>query len=211
MDDERDEIINAIQNGFFNEGIYRIGDDETKVPEEIKVPVHKTESVKEKEYPQAEVISVAEVSEKEAPPIQKVEEPEVITNKIIIPEFFGGNKKGVCILVNYRDERWIYFKDKLILEKILESVKLKFEDVALINTYYYKPPTIEELADQLLISKVIGFDINDPFMKGFKRDEPQKTSNSSVFLMNSGLNEIAMDVAQKRLLWNNLKLMFNIG
>jgi hypothetical protein len=210
MDDERDEILNAIQNGFFNEGIYRIGEDETKAAEALMKPIQKpVESVKA--YPPAQVISITEEPEKQAPLIQKVEEPEPIADKIIIPEFFGGNKKGVCILVNYRDERWIYFKDKLILEKILESVKLKFDDVALINTYYYKPASIEEMADQLLISKIIGFNINDPFMKGFKRDEPQKTANSSVFLMNSDLNEIAMDVAQKRLLWNNLKLMFNIG
>ena len=211
MDDEKNEILNAIQNGFFNEGIYRLGEEENKVTEAVKIPDHKTPVIEEKAYPPLDVISVAEASENTPPVFQKPVVPEKIVDTNKIPEFFGGNKKGVAILVNYRDERWIYFKDKIILEKILESVKLKFDDVALINTYYFKPKTTEELTDLLQVSKIIGFGINDPFVKSLKRDEPEKTASASVFLMDSNLNEIAMNVDQKRILWKNLKLMFNIG
>jgi hypothetical protein len=207
MDDEKNEILNAIQNGFFNEGIYRVPAEVAEVSEEVMIPVI---DLKEKAYPAAEVVSVAEVSENKPPLIQKSPEPEIIAEPIILPEFFGGNRKGVAILVNYNNERWIYFKDKIILEKILGSVKLNFDDVALINTHYFKPESIDYLSDKYKITKIIGFGINDPFLKGLKREEPEKTATAAVFLMNSDLNEIAMNVDKKRILWNNLKLMFNI-
>lgn len=211
MDDERTEIMNAIQNGFFNEGIYRVKEVITEIPEDIKIPVQKAEAIKGKVYLPPEVVTIAEETKIDVPQFKNTTEPEIIQDTEKLPEFFGGNKKGVAILVNYSDERWIYFKDKIILEKILESVKLKFDDVALINTHYFKPLSIKELSEKLEISKIIGFGINDAFVKDLKREEPVKTTKAAVFLMNSDLNEIAMNVAKKRILWNNLKLMFNIG
>jgi hypothetical protein len=208
MDDEKNEILNALQNGFFNEGIYRISQEIPAIIEIAKpTPAIKEETV---ELIPAEPVTLAEEAAIVPSVISETKktEPEQIIS--LIPEFSGGNKKGVAILVSYRDERWIYFKDKIILEKILESVKLKLDDVALINTYYLKSTTVDEFTALLGISKIIGFGIHDPFLKSFKRDEPQKTSNTSVFLMNADLQEIAMDVNKKRLLWNNLKIMFNI-
>jgi len=211
MDDERNEILNAIQNGFFNEGIYHINEGENQVPDKIKIPVQKTEEVKDVPYVTPEVITVAEETDQKLPLLPKNDKPENSPNTDDTPEFFGGNKKSVAIMVNYPDERWIYFKDKIILERILASVKLTFDDVALFNTHFFKPGSIEELSDKLKISKIIGFGINDPFVKGLKREEPEKTAKAAVFLMNSDLDEIAMNVAKKHILWNNLKLMFNIG
>jgi hypothetical protein len=228
MDEERNEILNTIQNGFFNEGIYRINDDSIIIPQEVIVPVTVHKKVMEIFTPPEQVISIAEEPEKELTPVKKEDEPEKTGSELTpmapmiveepvnlpeqekTPEFFGENKKGVVILVNYPDERWIYFKDKIILERILASIKLTFEDVALINTHFYKPESIDELSDTLSISKLIGFGINDPFLKGLKREEPEKTTKTAVFLMNSDLDEIAMDNSKKRILWNNLKVMFNI-
>ena len=210
MDDERNEIYNAIQNGFFNEGIYRIDEDTIQIPDQIIIPVAEHKEVLEVIIAPIRVISFAEEPEKKLTLAKKEEDPVNLTEQEKPVEFFGGNKKGVAIFVNYPDERWIYFKDKIILERILASIKLTFDDVALINTHFFKPESIENLSETLNISKIIGFGINDPFVKGLKREEPVKTAKTAVFLMNSDLDEIAMNVDKKRLLWNNIKVMFNI-
>jgi hypothetical protein len=228
MGEERGEILNAIQNGFFNEGIYRINEESVKVASEVVVSKTEIKKSIEKNSHPLQDISVAEEPQNELTLFKNEEESEKAVNELTplasllreesvnlpdqkkTPDFFGGNKKGVAILVYYPDERWIYFKDKIILERILASIKLTFEDVALINTHFYKPGSIDELSDTLELSKLIGFGINDAFLKGLKREEPVKTSKTAVFLMNSDLDEIAMDNSKKRLLWNNIKVMFNI-
>jgi hypothetical protein len=218
MGTERDEILNVIQNGFFNEGIYRISEERVENPAEIIIPLTSKKEQGELNKPPEHKISVAEESEHNILLPKKedeyIDKPEpglsVLVEQEQEPEYFGGNKQGVAILVMYPDERWIYFKDKIILERILASVKLTFDDVALINTNFYKPESLEELTKSFNISKIIGFGINDPFLKGLKREEPVKLPKTAVFLMNSDLDEIAMNVGAKRLLWNNLKLMFNI-
>lgn len=219
MGEEKAEIFSAIQNGFFNEGIYRIEEESKGVSIEKIVPPSESKKVQEKQILAVEVISVTEEPEnklklpehpKELTPlnIEDPVKPIELENTI---EFFGGNKKEVAILVNYPDERWIYFKDKIILERILASIKLTFDDVALINTHYFKAKSIENLSEIFKISKLIGFKINEPFLKDLKREEPVKTSKVAVFLMNSDLDEVAMNVDKKRILWNNIKIMFNIG
>ena len=210
MADEVKEILNAIQNGFFNEGIYRINEESIKSTNEIIVPEAEKEEIKEKITPPLQVVSVSEEPKPNLTILKKEEETVTIPDQEKPIEFFGGNKKGVAILVNYPDERWIYFKDKLILERILASIKLTFEDVALINTHFFKPESIDILSDSLNIRKLIGFKINDPFLNDMKREEPVKTVKTAIFLMNSDLDEIAMNESKKRILWNNIKLMFDI-
>lgn len=224
METEHQEISIAIQNGFFNEGIYRITEESDKISIKTNIPESEKKEIIEKTSPPQQVISVSEESNINLTNKELIKQPEQKTDKNPIEinepakhneqvpkaEFFGDNKKGVAIMVNYPDERWIYFKDKIILERILASIKLTFEDVALINTHFFKPESIDELSDTINVSKLIGFGINDQFLKEFKREEPIKTSKIALFLMNSDLDEIAMNVDKKRILWNNIKVMFNI-
>jgi len=210
MGEEQNDILNAIQNGFFNEGIYRIAERTNKVAGQLIIPGPENKEVLEKITPPVQIISVAEEPANKLKLLQKDEEHINLPKEEAKVEFFGGNKKGIAIIVSYPDERWIYFKDKIILERILASIKLTFEDVALINTHFFKPESIDELSDTLNISKLIGFGINDPFLMGLKREEPVKTAKIAVFLMNSDLDDIAMNKDKKRILWNNIKLMFDI-
>lgn len=229
MGDDQNEIKNAIQNGLFNEGIYRIKQDSNNLPEQIVVSAKADNDVIERISPPQKLVHVVSEPEikpifikKDDPPIKlpeqataikpiAIEEKEPLSKQDTTPEFFGKNQKGVALLVNYADERWIYFKDKMILEKILASIHLTFDDVALINTHYFKPESVDQLAQQFNISKIIGFAVKDSFLKDLKREVPIKTTKAAVFLMDSDLAEIAMNTDKKRVLWNNIKIMFNIG
>jgi hypothetical protein len=229
MNREKSEIRNAIKNGFFYEEIYRINENEVEIQPEIVATVEKPKTDKETNpaplfsiAAEPEIIKHPELPVNEAPSVDITQNDEDkikpdfeaeanIAGNIDQVEYFGGNKKGVAIIVNYPDERWIHFKDKIILERILASAKLSFDDVALINTQFYKPESLEELHQKINTTKLIGFGVNAPFLSEFKREEPQKSPYTAVFLMNSNLEEIAMDHNKKRILWNHIKIMFNIG
>jgi DNA polymerase III psi subunit len=211
MGNEQNEILNAIRSGFFNEGIYRIKEESAAVVNEEKIPLAEHKKDAEIIVAADHSVSVAEEPINKLAAVTNIEIPVKLHETEIAIDYFGGNKNGVAILVNYPDEEFIYFKDKIILERILASVKLTFDDVALINTHLIKINTLEEMAEKFHISKVIGFGVNDPFLKGINREEPVKMPKTSLFLMNSNLSDIAMDNTKKRILWNNLKLMFNIA
>ena len=204
MTDTPNEILIAIQNGLFNEGIYRISEESTEVRSSEKESQHPEPKAEIIDEPKEMVREPEAVIQKEIKP-----EPEIIPSQKI--EFLGANKKSVAVLVSYPDERWIYPKDKIILERILASVKLSFDDVAIINTQYFSPKSLDELVVNLPAGRIIGFATVNIFGDKITPDELAKTDKATVLMMRSSLEEIAMNVDLKRLLWNNLKLMFNIA
>lgn len=100
---------------------------------------------------------------------------------------------------------------RTFLGKILEAVKLDFEDVALVNTSFLHPEQFSLLKE--MKAKVwLSFGVAHETLP-IKENTPQykiiKTENTSLLLANA-LEEIEAHRDKKVLLWNNLKLLFDI-
>jgi len=124
--------------------------------------------------------------------------PEII-------EYLGNNKKSVCVLVNCSDERWIRFKEKLILGNILKALDLELEEIALVNINHLKQEVLSKFPDKLPGNKIISFGVYYP---NFELNKVIKIKNKDVLVVQDNLTEIGMSREKKGLLWKNLKEMF---
>jgi hypothetical protein len=119
--------------------------------------------------------------------------------------FSGQNFKKVCVVVDYPHHESIIPKDALILERILASVNLTFEDIALVNQSKSRIQP-EDIPYHLETQKLIAFGIKN--MKQYNQVEFRK--DLKLLYCPDNLSNLAMSKEKKIILWQNLKDMFNI-
>lgn len=125
-------------------------------------------------------------------------EPEQLT-------YSGSNNKKVCVIVDYPHHNSIIPKDALILERILASVNLTFDDIALVN-HARNNIHPEEIPSRIETEKLIAFGVRN--MKGY--NQVQFSKHLKALYIPDNLTTLAMSREKKVLLWQNLKVMFNI-
>ncbi len=122
----------------------------------------------------------------------------------------GKNLKKVLLLYKGADKQ-LPSAQRDFLGKILQSVNLNFEDIALVNTHILSTeqfPLLNKMEAKVWLSfgvthEALDIKENTPYYKIIK------TENTSLLLANA-LEEIETDRDKKVLLWNNLKSLFNI-
>lgn len=167
-------------SNLLNEGIYVIDEKEEKKHNQNYVSEGKENRVKESATPYKSV------------------------------EFIGENKKSTAILVEYKDARWIIEKDKMVLQKILAAVNHDFNDIALINANQLQNSDVDQIIEELECKNIIGFDINKSFIKNMTTDKLQTIGNTKILFTSFNLTDIAMSKEKKRILWTNMKEMFDL-
>lgn len=162
----------------------------------LKEPVYLVKEKTQSAAPKAPVENSASAEEEVTPP------------KPIAYE--GQNLKKVLLLYKGPTPQ-ISDAQRTFLGKILQAVKLDFEDVALVNANLLTDDQFS-LLNEFDPKVWLSFDFthddlpikeNQSFYKIFK------TKNTS-FLLAHSLDEIEADRDKKVLLWNNLKSLFSI-
>lgn len=144
---------------------------------------------------------------------EEKENDQIEHNPSIVEEvkpvtFFGGNEKGILILVDDPAQVFLNQKDLDFLMKIIESgLRFSEQDIALVNIAKY--PT-----DQVLD------EISYNFLLSFGNKNLREDNSSSLYeltenhgkkmLFANNLTDIAGDQEKKKLLWKSMKTMFNI-
>lgn len=147
-----------------------------------------------------------DLKEEKDPEISTVKEPEPVIDHEI--EFFGENKKQVCIIVDYDNDEWIIPKDKLVLQKILTAVDLSFDDIALVNVNRLPDYDLEKIINLIPNAKVISYGISESLTLDIEKNKVITDDNRQLLCCSDSLTSIAMSKQKKTVLWNNLKEMF---
>ena len=124
--------------------------------------------------------------------------------------FFGRNEKNILIIVNEKNIAFLADEDLNFLMGILTACSLSMADIALVN--YYKKPEIKYagLMERFAPEKIIFFGA-EPASLDFPLQFPHyqlQKYNHQTYLSAPGLNVLAKDIPQKKLLWNCLKALF---
>lgn len=121
--------------------------------------------------------------------------------------FRGTNLKNIAVIVNNPEGQELRFELNKLLLKILESIGLSENDVAIIDS---EEPglSIDVLKDQLEARICIVFG-NLPIFVDFEANRLHKDSGVNI-LRTSSLAELDVDTDKKRALWGALKSLKEI-
>jgi|GEM_PF-6044484 len=159
-----------------------------------------TAQVKELE---PEVKKQPEITVTEEPEIKK--QPEVALTKEPEPEVI---RKHALVLYSGKD---LNPDESGLLIKILQSVNVKLEDAALVNTNNLKQGFLyTDFIKQYDYSKLISFGA-ETYKVGFPLSKNTiRAEDGRKYLFTDSLGELNKDVAKKKALWNLLKELFAI-
>ena len=114
------------------------------------------------------------------------------------PDFLGSNRKNILILIKTSNDSFLSEPEDALLQKILQSVELTYDDVALVNVG-------RSNYDQITFHKVLSFGVAVPPLTNFYHlDEIDQKQ----WLMVDTLKEISEDRNKKKQLWQYLQLLF---
>ncbi len=124
-------------------------------------------------------------------------------------DFFGQYRQKILILVTYPNQKNLIPKDQMVLERILAALGISFDDVAIVNVEKAQL-TFNEIQEQMGWHKLIAFGVKHDFIP-FEVPENELTSleNGEKIFLAPNIAEIAASKNLKRMLWQNLKTLFN--
>ncbi|UKJ07299.1 hypothetical protein [Solitalea lacus] len=129
-------------------------------------------------------------------------------------DYLGENNKYILVLVKYPNSKHIPDKDKEFLLKIIGALKLGLEDVAILNYAHFASADLQMLKDYFSCNKIIAFDLapTAPIFKNLNIQDFATTAFNGVSIMRTpdSLAIIEADKNKKMVLWNALKLLFNV-
>lgn len=114
------------------------------------------------------------------------------------PVFVGGNKQGVLILVSNSNEALLSPEEDDLLQKILLSVELTYDDVAIVNV---PKPDFQEVDFQKALSFGVAV---EPQTNYYQVEEIE----GKQWLLVDSLTKIAKDRSKKKQLWQHLQQLF---
>ncbi|MDN5199733.1 hypothetical protein QQ008_00125 [Fulvivirgaceae bacterium BMA10] len=123
----------------------------------------------------------------------------------------GENKKGILVLVNHQTEAFLEKEDEVLLSKILQSVKLSFEDIALVNAHALDDQL--GLLKEISYKKIVSFgveDLNFAITQSSVKHYDLVPLNDGKLLLADSLKVISSDVEKKKKLWGGLKELFDV-
>ena len=115
------------------------------------------------------------------------------------PTFMGGNSQGILIVVSNPTTDFLSSEEDKLLQKILLSVELTYNDVAIVNV----PKLSFEAID---FKKVLSFGV--PHSPQTNYYQVEEIEGKHMLLVDS-LSEIAQDRNKKKRLWQHLQLLFS--
>ena len=122
----------------------------------------------------------------------------------------GKNKKGVIMLINHADVQYLNDQQEQLINNILKSVNLSFDDIGLVNLHHFKNNIYLEDLLELNCHYFIGFGIPASVLSKERNliSHEVFTQKNIKILLTYSLDELNNDRNKKISLWNNLKKMF---
>ncbi|MND38676.1 hypothetical protein D3C80_293850 [compost metagenome] len=161
--------------------------------------------------------SVVVVSEPENISTPAGNSTQVVQEQASTPTYFdylGENNKYVLVLVNYPDSKHITDKDKEFFLKVISALKLTIEDVAVLNYAHYASTDINALKEYFSCSRIITFGVpqSSAVFRNVNMQDYSVTNVYGISLLPASdtLRIIESDKNKKIVLWNALKLLFNV-
>jgi DNA polymerase III psi subunit len=131
---------------------------------------------------------------------QKEAAPTQAAPEVSMPEYFGQNRSQVLIVADSFEEA-----EKNFLSKILQAVKLSFEDVAVVESAKLAEfSQLKSIESRVLISFGVQ---QEKFLHNFPAYSIQKKAGKQIMLADS-LSVLVNDTKKKALLWANLQKVF---
>lgn len=140
-----------------------------------------------------------------------VREPISETSPIPPLPYSGKNLKKILILFENKEKEQLPDKEELFLKKVLQAVKLNFDDIALINIAF---------VDQAAYSQINSFDAVIQISLGVRRDSLYFNTSRILYtiaqeedvryLLTDNLTTMQNQQDKKVLLWDNLQKLFKV-
>lgn len=153
--------------------------------------------------------------EKTDPVVSEPEPPELKVTTITVEEipeinYFGGYRKSIVILTNDAGELFISESDKELLSNMLNAIHLGFHDVAVVNLFRQQEVNLKQVIKKMQPVSMLAFGIPESFFP--------KKMDTGLYLMEGlqvlfypwSLRELSQNIEFKRVLWKNLKEMFQV-
>ncbi|MDQ6757734.1 MAG: hypothetical protein M3004_12455 [Bacteroidota bacterium] len=126
--------------------------------------------------------------------------------------FFGGNKRGILLLINNTEDPFLNNEQFTFLGGILNACKLSMEDICLINLNKYSLTSYKKITETFATKIIVMFGITSdmiqlPFIiPAFQ----SQTFNKTVYLSAPSLDELENNKDLKRKLWASLQQIFSL-
>lgn len=134
-------------------------------------------------------------------PTPTIEEPKPI-------RYFGGNEKGILILVNDPSNDFLNQNDLDLLMKIVESgLRFSKNDFALVNVANNQ---LDQVLDEIEYNHLIAFGLEGSAVTADQSLYQTHNIDGNKALFSESLSVLAKDQSKKMQLWKALKSMFNI-
>ncbi len=129
----------------------------------------------------------------------------------VIP-FLGGNKKKILFVVSGKEQKYLDDADLTFLLNLISACKISMQDIAVVNIWD-TGWTQKELRNELSARKILSFgvsstDLDLPFTIPFYQ---LQTFEEVQFLFCPELKKIEPDPNAKKILWECLRNLFNLG
>ena len=141
-------------------------------------------------------------------PQVEVSVPEPPKPKMELPR----NRNQVVVLYTNQQTVYLNKEEETLLSKILGAVKLRLEDVELVNIYNHRD-TLIEILNQKMVNQLISFgielrdlDIQVPLMPY----QVTRVEGIDILLADS-LFELQLNTDKKKRLWQALQTLFLVG
>jgi hypothetical protein len=152
------------------------------------------------------------IAEESTPPVA------LPTVEIAIPEppqpkvDLSRNRNQVVIIYNNQQTVYLNPEEEALLTKILGAVKLRLDDVELVNIHNHRDTLVEILKDKV-VNQIISFgielrdlDIQIP-LEAYRITRAEGID----ILLADSLFELQLNTDKKKMLWQSLQSMFLIG
>ncbi len=151
-------------------------------------------------------------------PEEQVTPIQLPTVEVAVPEppkpkiELSRNRNQVVILYTNQQTVYLNKEEETLLSKILGAVKLRLEDVELVNIYNHRD-TLIEILNQKMVNQLISFgielrdlDIQVPLMPY----QVTRVEGIDILLADS-LFELQLNTDKKKRLWQALQTLFLVG
>ena len=188
-----------------------MGFEDIKLPDFVIADLYKNNLIEGEKI----VAAVVPIAENKSLKATSITMPDIVNNEAVSIKYLGENKKNVVIVVSDKEAVFIDDNKLQLLTNLLNACKLTIADVAIINTanqqVNYKQIKLDLQPSYLLLLGKVSKEISLTFI--FPEYRIQTYDNCQMLIaadLQALLAKSDAVQAEKRRLWESLKLMFKL-
>ena len=120
------------------------------------------------------------------------------------------SEKKTAILISDPDDLFINDSDKKFLTNILTAIQHNFNDIAVINLFRQQNLVLNSVINSMQPAILITFAISENWFSKKMTTGIHESEGVKVIFMPWSLADISLNLEYKKILWKNLKELFQI-